>query len=452
MKRFSFAEKTRTIIKEVKMSKFSKFIGLFALAVVVSCQPTGRPTTSTQQCVIAKQGLATTTPEEVGLSSQRLKRIKKVMQDYVDENKLAGLVTMVARRGKVAHLECFGVMDIETKKLMQGDTIFRLYSMSKPVTSAAVMMLYEEGHFQLNDAVSKFIPEFKDLKVFAKKTEAGVELAEPKRKITIRDLLMHTSGLAYGLDKSTVVDEMYQEAKIFSWEQTLEEMIGKLVELPLANQPGSKWKYSISIDVLAHLVEVISGKQFDVFLEERIFEPLDMKDTGFYVPDEKMGRFAELYKKAESGEFEPVDPEKWGSFTKSTRFFSGGGGLVSTASDYMRFCQMLLNGGELDGVRILGRKSVELMTVNNLADELLPYGGGDLNGYGFGLGFAVIMDAAQTGILGSEGQYSWGGAASTGFWVDPEEELIGILMTQVMPYTGRFTQEFKVLTYQAIVD
>lgn len=429
------------------MTRLSKLLILFVMAVV-SCQPM----TSTQQCVPAKQGLATASPEEVGLSSQRLERIKEIMQAHVDENKVAGVVTMVARRGKVAHLECFGLMDIETKKPMQGDTIFRIYSMSKPVTSVAVMMLYEEGHFQLGDAVSKFIPEFKDVKVFVKKTEAGIELTEPKREITIRDLLMHTSGLAYGLNKATPVDEMYQEAEIFSWEQTLEEMIEKLVELPLANQPGSKWKYSISIDVLGRLVEVISGKRFDVFLEERIFEPLDMKDTGFYVPEEKMGRFAELYKKAESGEFEPVDPEKWGGFTESTRFFSGGGGLVSTVSDYMCFCQMLLNGGELDGVRLLGRKSVELMTTNNLPDELLPYGGGDLKGYGFGLGFAVITDAAQTGILGTEGQYSWNGAASTGFWVDPEEELIGIFMTQSMPYTNRFVQELKVLTYQAIVD
>ncbi len=440
MKRFSLQKDTRTIIKEVKMSKISKFIVLFALAAVVSCQPM----TSTQQSAAA--------PEEVGLSSQRLERIKEVMQAHVDENKVAGMVTMVARRGKVAHLECFGVLDIESKKPMQGDTIFRIYSMSKPVTSVAVMMLYEEGHFQLGDAVSKFIPEFKDVKVFVKKTEAGIELTELKREITIRDLLMHTSGLAYGLNKATPVDEMYQEAEIFNWEQTLDGMIGKLAKLPLANQPGSKWKYSISVDVLGRLVEVISGEGFDVFLEERIFEPLGMNDTGFYVPEEKMGRFAELYKKAESDEFEPVDPEKWGGFTKSTRFFSGGGGLVSTAPDYMRFCQMLLNGGELDGERLLGRKSVELMTTNNLPDELLPYGWGDLNGYGFGLGFAVIMDAAQTGILGTEGQYSWNGAASTGFWVDPEEELIGIFMTQSMPYTNRFVQELKILTYQAIVD
>jgi len=432
--------------------RLSKYIGLFVMAAAVSCQLNSQPMTSAQRCVIAKPGLARATPEEVGLSSQRLQRINKVMQGYVDKNKVAGVVTMVARRGKVAHFECFGMMDMESKKPMQSDTIFRIYSMSKPVTSAAVMILYEEGHFQLNDPVSRFIPEFKDVKVFVRKTDSGVEAAEPKGEITIHNLLTHTSGLAYGLSKETPVDEMYEEANIFSWDETIEEKIKRLVKIPLANQPGEKWKYSISIDVLGRVVEVVSGKRFDEFLEERIFKPLGMNDTRFYVPEEKKGRFAVLYKVGDGGVLERYERGKWNNFSSSTRLFSGGAGLVSTASDYMRFCQMLLNGGELDGVRILSRKTVELMTSNNLADELLPYGGSDSKGEGFGLGFSVVMDVAQTGILGSEGQYSWGGAASTGFWVDPKEELIGILMTQVMPYSGRFTEDFKVLTYQAIED
>jgi CubicO group peptidase (beta-lactamase class C family) len=208
----------------------------------------------------------------------------------------------------------------------------------------------------------------------------------------------------------------------------------------------------MATDVLGRVVEVASGKRFDEFLEERIFKPLGMNDTGFYVPEEKKGRFAVLYKVGGGGVLERYERGKWNNFSSSTRLFSGGAGLVSTASDYMRFCQMLLNGGELDGVRILSRKTVELMTGNNLADELLPYGGPDSKGEGFGLGFAVIMDAAQTRSVGSEGAYSWGGAASTGFWVDPKEDLIGIFMTQVMPYSGRFTQELKVLTYQAVAD
>jgi len=274
------------------MTRFSKFVVLLLAGLLASCQPISRPITCTQHGAISKCGLAKGEPEEVGLSSERLKRINKVMQGYVDENKLVGLVTVVARRGKVAHFECFGTMDIESNKAMRPDTIFRIYSMSKPITSAAMMMLYEEGYFQLNDPVSKFIPEFKEVKVFVKKSEVGVEVAELKRQITIRDLLAHTSGLAYGLSKDTPVDEMYQEAKMLKWDETLEEKVGRLVKLPLANQPGSTWRYSISVDVLGYLVEVISGRRFDVFLEERIFGPLGMEDTGFYVPEEKIGRWS----------------------------------------------------------------------------------------------------------------------------------------------------------------
>jgi len=409
------------------MRKFKECVVLLMVALVVSCQPISRPRREAQQVAIAECGLAKAKPEEVGLCTERLKRINKVMQSYVDENKVAGLVTMVARRGKVVHFECFGARDIEANKPMQPDTIFRIYSMSKPITSVAVMMLYEEGYFQLNDPVSKFIPEFKDVKVFVKKGKAGVEV------------------------KETPVDEMYQEAKMLKWDETLEEKVGRLVKLPLANQPGSAWRYSISVDVLGYLVEVVSGERFDAFLEERIFGPLGMEDTGFYVPAEKMGRFATLYKAEEADNLGRDETLYWGDFSKLPRFLSGGGGLVSPASDYMRFCQMLLNGGELDGVRLLSRKSVELMTANHLSEELIR-SSLNIDGCGFGLGFAVLMDVAQSETLGSEGEYSWGGAASTGFWIDPEEELIGILMTQFMPYNGRFTKEFKVLTYQAIVD
>jgi CubicO group peptidase (beta-lactamase class C family) len=433
------------------MWRFNKFLVLLLAGLLVSCQTVTPQQLKTQQEVTAGRCLVKVKPEEVGLSSERLKRINKVMQGYVDEDKLSGLVTMVARRGKIAHFECFGLMDKESNKPMQPDTIFRIYSMSKPITSVAVMMLYEEGHFQLNDPVSKFIPEFKNVKVFVKKTDTGIEVADTKRQITIRDLLVHISGLAYGLGKDTVVDEMYQKEKMLKWDETLEEKVQRLVKLPLANQPGSTWRYSISVDVLGYLVEVISDKRLDVFLEERIFKPLGMEDTGFYVPVEKIDRFATIYKAAEADSFGPDDTLFWGDFSKLPRFLSGGGGLVSTANDYMRFCQMLLNGGELDGVRLLSRKTVELMTANHLTDELI-HEGNMTDGYGFGLGFGVLLDVAQSESLGSEGEYTWGGAASTGFWIDPEEELIGILMTQLMPYNGRFTKEFKVLSYQAIVD
>ena len=239
------------------MWRFNKFFVLLLAGLLVSCQTDSRLGTVTQQGVVAEYGLAKAKPEEVGLSSERLKRINRVMQGYVDENKLAGLVTMVARQGKIAHFECFGLMDKESNKTMQPDTIFRIYSMSKPITSVAVMMLYEQGHFQLNDPVSKFIPEFKNAKVFVRKTDTGVEVADTKHQITIRDLLTHTSGLAYGLGKDTVVDEMYQKEKMLKWDETLEEKVQRLAKLPLANQPGSTWRYSISVDVLGYLVEVV---------------------------------------------------------------------------------------------------------------------------------------------------------------------------------------------------
>lgn len=401
-------------------------------------------------CVIlqaSSQGLPEATPEEVGLSSARLERIAPVMQSYVEENKLAGLMTMVARRGKVVHFERFGMMVREADKPMEFDTIFRIYSMTKPITSVAIMMLYEEGHFQLNDPVSKFIPEFKDLKVFENETEEGIELSPTKREMTIRDLLTHTSGLIYGWGDRPV-DKMYQEAKVLE-SGTIKDMVTKLAQIPLMHQPGTKWEYSVSTDVLGYLVEVISGMSFDAFLEERIFEPLGMVDTAFYVPEEKIDRFSANYQPDKNGKIKLMDPPTTSRFADASRtFFSGGGGLVSTTSDYVRFCQMLLNKGELDGVRLLGRKTVELMAMNHLPSEL-PF---EMKGVGFGLGFAVVTDVAQMGQLGSKGVFSWGGAAATTFWIDPKEELIAILMTQLMSNPHPFHEQFRVLTYQAIVE
>jgi len=397
----------------------------------------------------SSQGLPTATPEDVGISSERLKRIAPVMQSYVEENKLPGLITMVARRGKVVHFERFGMMDIEAQKPMEFNTIFRIYSMTKPITSVAIMMLYEEGRFQLDDPVSKFIPEFKDLKVFKNATEEGIELSYTKREMTIRHLLTHTSGLTYGL-ADRPVDGMYRKAKVLESRTTIKDMVAKLAQIPLLYQPGAEWEYSVSTNVLGYLVEVISGKSFDVFLKERIFEPLRMVDTAFYVPKEEIDRFAANYQPGEEGGIKLFDAPTTSKYSAGPpTFFSGGGGLVSTTSDYVRFCQMLLNKGELDGVRLLGRKTVELMTMNHLSSDKHPF---EMKGVGFGLGFAVVTDVAQTGQLGSEGIFSWGGIAATTFWIDPKEELIGILMTQLMSNPHPFQQQFKVLTYQAIVD
>ena len=382
------------------------------------------------------------------------------MQGYVDRNKLAGLITMVARRGNAVYLERFGMMDLEAAKPMEFDTIFRIYSMTKPITTVALMMLYEEGLFQLNDPVSKFIPEFADVKVFSGTTEEGFELDELEREITIWHLLTHTAGLGYGFAEDSPVESMYREAGMFEGplyllQVPLQEMIRRLVRLPLIYQPGTAWRYSVATDVLGYLVEVISEMPLDAFLEESIFKPLGMEDTGFYVPEAKLGRFAAMYGPAENGSVTLLDAPATSPFSKPTVCLSGGMGLVSTASDYMRFCQMLLNRGELDGTRLLGRKTVELMTINHLPDELIPIRvqPHTLHGCGFGLGFRVLVDVTQAGRLASEGEFGWGGYASTSFFVDPKERLTGLLLTQLAPsryYPIR--EEFKVLVYQALVD
>lgn len=398
----------------------------------------------------------TIAPEKVGFSTDRLERVRPVMQAYVDQKKLPGVITLVSRRGKVVHFERFGLMDIEANKPMQADTIFRIYSMTKPITCVAMMMLYEEGRFQLDDPISKFIPAFADVKVFGKTNDGKIKLSDLEREITIRDLMTHTSGLTYGSFEASPVAAMYQEAGLFNRARTLQENVQELVKLPLVNQPGTVWRYSVSTDVLGHLVELIADMPFDAFLEQRIFAPLHMTDSGFYVPKEKIDRFAALYSPADNGRLELTDPPATGEYSKPPSLFSGGGGLVSTITDYVQFAQMVLNGGELDGTRLLGRKTIEFMTTNHIPDQLMPLQIAHdwvLHGYGYGLGFGVIMNVAQSQVLGSSNISGWGGAASTHFWIDPKEELLGIIMTQLSPiYYYPIEQQFKVLIYQALVD
>jgi CubicO group peptidase (beta-lactamase class C family) len=345
------------------------------------------------------------------------------------------------------------MMDIEAGKSMRFDTIFRIYSMTKAITSVAVMMLYEEGRLHLNHQVSKFIPEFADIKVFTDDGEVELE-----REITIHDLLTHTAGFTYDSDSSPV-DAMYLESGLFgsigAIQVPLPEMIQGLVKIPLVHQPGTEWRYSVATDVLGYLIELVSETSLDTFIDERIIKPLSMEDTGFYVPEAKLDRFAAMYGPAESGGMELLDAPATSPFLKPPRGLSGGAGLVSTAADYMRFIQMLLNGGELEGIRLLGRKTVELMTINHLPDEMIPIRvePHTLHGCGFGLGFRVLVDVAQCGRLGTEGEFGWGGAASTSFFVDPKEDLVGLLLTQLMPsrhYPIR--SEFKVLVYQALIN
>lgn len=394
--------------------------------------------------------LLTDKPENMGMSSERLGRIKPAMQRYIDENKLPGIITMVARHGKVVHFEKYGLMDVD--KPMQYNTIFRLASMTKPVTSVAVMMLYEEGHFQLNDPVSKYITEFKDMKVFSSIDKDGIHTVDAIRPVTIRDLLIHTSGFS-GVGADNPVDSIYNEANLS--DGTLKDMIQKLSKIPLLYQPGTRWNYSRSTDVLGYLVEVISGKSFDEFLRERVFKPLKMSDTDFYVPKEKIKQVAAVFAPDSNGIKVIMKPDT-SNISKPVKFLSGNGGLVSTASDYMIFSQMLLNKGEYNGVRLLGSKTVDLMTSNHLSDEIMPnddFFGPLLSGMGFGFGFAVIEDSTKSNITGSKGSYWWSGSGNTYFYIDPKEDLILILMSQFVPnfYYPVFKQ-LRVLGYQAIID
>ena len=380
------------------------------------------------------QGLPMVVPEEVGVSAERLERIRPVMQGYVDEGSLPGFLTVVARRGKIVHFETIGMRDVENKKPVEPDTIFRIYSMSKPITSVAVMMLYEEGHFQLGTPVSKFIPEFKGMKVY---NEDQTEILDAKKEITIKHLLMHTAGFTYGWGNKPV-DALYKQANIREPGSTLVDMVEKLSKIPLVHEPGERWTYSVSTDVLGYFVEVVSGMPFEEFLQTRIFGPLGMVDTAFSVPSEKVDRFAALYRPTKENKLERTRRPAL-EVDEYTFFPSGGGGLVSTAADYIRFSQMLLNGGELDGVRILGKKTVELMRYPHHNNR-------------FGLGFRIITDENPPNILESVGSFSWGGAAATTFWIDPQEELVAVLMTQLLNNRYPFHQQFKVLTYQALTE
>ena len=389
-------------------------------------------------------GLPRAVPEDVGMSTSRLGRITPVMQGYVDNGKIPCALTMIARRGKLVHFEKFGMQDIAAAKPVEFDTIFRLYSMTKPITSIAVMMLYEEGHFQLTTPISEFVPYFKNMKVY---TEDGRAIVDAEREVTIKHLLTHTTGLIYESDREDhPIDQQYEDADLYGGD--LANMIQKLGDIPLIHQPGTAWKYGMSTDVLGYLVEVVSGLPFATFLRTRIFDPLGMHDTGFSVKVENADRYSKVYEFAEDGNLQQI--EKVHAATGPLSFFhSGGGGLQSTAADYLRFCQMMLNGGELDGVRLLGKKTAELVTMSHVPpDWLAP----KRTGTGFGLGFSVVTDVADTHTIGSLGTCSWGGMASTTFWIDPVEELIGVFMTQLVGADSPFQAQFRVLTYQALTE
>ncbi|MDP4282120.1 MAG: serine hydrolase domain-containing protein [Bacteroidota bacterium] len=387
-------------------------------------------------------------PEKEGLSSEWSDLIKPLMQQYIDQHKLPGLITMVARHGKIVEFSKYGMMGPD--KTMQFNTIFRIASMTKPITTVAVMMLYEEGRIRLDDPVSKYIPEFKDLKVFSSTGKDGIHVEKAIRPMTISDLLSHTSGLSGGWGDSPV-DSMYRAANLS--DGTLKDMIKKLSGIPLLYQPGTRWNYSRSTDVLSYLVEVVSGMPLDQFFRNRIFIPLKMEDTEYYVPTEKLKRVAEVYCPDDSTGIKMIKPDT-GDITKPVKFISGNGGLYSTASDYMIFAQMLLNQGEYKGVRILQPNTVKLMATNRISEDMKPqddFFGPLLAGMGFGYGFAIVKDPAKSVIHASKGSLWWSGTANTYFVIDPKEDMILILMTQFVPnfYYPVF-REFGERVYQAL--
>jgi len=400
-------------------------------------------------------------PDQVGLSAARLARISTWMKGWCDSGKLPGLLVAIMRKGELAFAETCGKADIERNKPVRPDTIYRIYSMTKPLTSTAIMMLYEEGRFQLDNPISKFIPAFANQRVCIGGSRGKLETVPAERDITFRDLLSHTSGLTYGFMEATPVDALYRSKNGVDFQtatSSLKELVEKLATFPLIAQPGKAWNYSVSTDVLGYLVEVISGQPFEKYLLEKVIKPLGMVDTDFYVPDSKHGRFSANYQAGAGGKLEVIDDPTKSRYLKPRTVNSGGGGLVSTASDYLRFCKFMLNKGELDGVRLLGRKTVELMTMNHLKGDMADMGmsrwsESTAEGIGFGLGFSVTLDPAKAHIVGTRGEFSWGGAASTTFWCDPVEDMAVVMLTQLMPSTTYpIRRELRVLSYQAIVD
>ncbi len=420
-------------------------------------------------------------PESVGLSSARLARVSRWLEEQVAGERLAGASVLIDRRGSVAFCEARGLADRASARSFDQDTIVRLYSMTKPITTVAAMMLYEEGCFQLDDPVASYLPEFAATEVWAGGDAPLGETVPVREPITVRHLMTHTSGLTYGFMQANVVDEAYRAAEMEfpGGPGNLETQVRRLAEIPLLCQPGSEWNYSVSIDVLGRLVEVWSGRSLEEYLQARLFEPLAMHDTGFHVAPENHHRFAACYAPASGGDLSTIgrapaaadvaartgglklqDPAEGSRFLSPAGVFAGGGGLTGSLGDYARFCRMLMSGGELDGARILGPRTIAYMRRNHLPDNRDMAAMGQpvwsetsYDGIGFGLGWAVVLDPVKAQMITSVGEHHWGGAASTFFWMDPAEELFVILLTQLMPSsTYPLRRELRQRVYQAIVD
>jgi CubicO group peptidase (beta-lactamase class C family) len=408
-------------------------------------------------------------PSQAGFSAARLERVTEHLnRNYIDNGKIAGCQVLVARHGHPAYFRSLGKMDLERSKPMRDDTIVRLYSMSKPITSVALMMLYERGYFQLNDPVHRFVPEWRDHRVWVAGDGPQMETAKPNRPVSMRDMLSRTGGLTYGSmlaalgapDEGHPVDKVYAKVGVRRGDgETLKDFVQKLGRVPLRYQPGERWMYSLSTDVCGALVEIISGKRFDKFLEEEIFAPLGMKDTSFWVRPEKLSRFAANYRRGGDKKLHLADDPEKSVYLKDPTFYSGGGGLTGTIHDYWRFCEMLRRGGELDGARLLGPRTIDLMHENHLKDgkdltelAVASFSETANEGVGFGLGFATVLDTVKSGSIAA-GDYYWGGAASTIFSVDQKEDLVIVFLTQLMPSgTFNFRGQLKTIVYSSIVD
>jgi CubicO group peptidase (beta-lactamase class C family) len=409
-------------------------------------------------------------PDNAGFDEQRLERITEhIQQRYIDAGRIAGAQVAVSRHGQVGYFRSFGARDLERGKPVEEDTIWRIYSMTKPITGVALLSLYERGLFQLDDKVSRFIPEWRGLQVKERDADGNERLVAPQREMTVRDLMMHMSGLGLPGGRSlqqALSVENHKPGDPFAPTHrgrgaTLETFVAQLAEQPLEFHPGTHWHYTISTDICGRLVEILSGQSFDDYLRTTIFTPLGMTDTGFSVSDDNIDRFAASYRRDRDKNLLLVEDPERSRYREQPAFLSGGGGLLSTTTDYLRFCQMLLGGGEVDGVRILSRKTVELMASNHLPGGgdmqqfALPGGYGEVEfaGMGFGLTVAVAQEPARTGVVGSAGEFMWGGAASTIFWVDPHEDLTAVFMTQFLPSgTFNFRGQLKSIVYGALAD
>ena len=403
---------------------------------------------------LCAQQLTKVDPEKVGISAERLAYLSDTFQEYVDNGELPGAVALVARRGKIAYLESFGKRDMESNMPMDENSIFRIASQTKAIVSVGIMMLQEEGKLLITDPVGKYIPAYQETTVAVSRKNGDYDVVKADRPITIRDLLTHTAGIGYG---EGIASDLWEKAEIQGWyfahrEEPIQATVTRMASLPFDAQPGEKWVYGYNTDILGALIEVVSGESLDTFLRNRILDPLGMQDTHFYLPENKRDRLTVVYSATEEGLERASDPGRMvgqGAYVDGPRMsFSGGAGLLSTASDYARFLQMMLNGGTYNGQRILSPNTVKLMTVSHLGDIPYPWEAGT----GFGLGFSVVEDLGNRGIPGSLGEFGWGGAYHSTYWVDPEEELIVVYFTQVIP-AGDLDDHDKLraLIYQALM-